>query len=161
MRATANLPQCVNAHEPVWRSSQLNWGGDAISPRLQRVLQRLNQTTRSRLSGDMLDDIQQAVEQEFQGRKHWIDYRVSIPLLGRRIYVTLLAGPEARSIQRLISEGQWARRKQLLLYGVIAVFIATFSLTALAVFLYLAKAAAGIDLFEGPSLFHPLLAVGA
>lgn len=51
---------------------------------------------------------------------HRIDFRTSIPFFGRRYYLTILAGPERRSLERLLSEGQLAQGKPLLVYGLVA-----------------------------------------
>lgn len=51
---------------------------------------------------------------------HRIDLRTSVPLLGKRYYITLLAGPERRSLERLEKEGQLDARKAVLVYAAIA-----------------------------------------
>jgi hypothetical protein len=53
--------------------------------------------------------------------KHWVNVRLSVPLLFGRYYVTIVAGPERRSYERLKSEKY---RHPLLTFGnLIAYFI--------------------------------------
>lgn len=87
---------------------------------------------------------------------HVIDYRVSVPFLGRRYYFAFFAGHEQRGLVRLVAESQ---RKSWL--------HTTFSLSALTMFtsamvmstlatVYLLKSMAGIDLFEDHFFLHNL-----
>lgn len=90
--------------------------------------------------------------------RHWVDYRVSIPLfLGTRIYVTLLCGKERRSIRRIRSEGQTNVSTLSLAYLAAMFLIGTMAFLAAAVSLYLLKSALGIDIYDDHSFLHNLL----
>ena len=92
---------------------------------------------------------------------HAFDYRASSTFLGRRFYLALFAGAEARSACRLEREGL-SRNLASVLFDV-----ATFCLgmSALICFVtgmvvigaYIIKSALGIDLMEGPSFLHDWL----
>jgi hypothetical protein len=86
---------------------------------------------------------------------HRIDLRVSIPVPTGRWYVTIVAGPERRSAQRLRAEGQTHWLRQAAIY---AMLMALMLWLVVCVFglVYLLKSALGIDLFEGNSPFHAL-----
>jgi len=43
--------------------------------------------------------------------RHWIDYRASIPWMGRSFYLVVMVGKERRSADRVLREGQSALRK--------------------------------------------------
>jgi hypothetical protein len=88
---------------------------------------------------------------------HRIDLRASIPLPRGSWYVTIVAGPERRNVERLRTEGQlnWLRR--MLAYGIIGSLVLASALivACLAVIvLYLLKSAIGINLFEDSSPLH-------
>lgn len=82
---------------------------------------------------------------------HRFDLRASIPLLGRRYYITLLAGPERRSQDRLAREGQLDPGRVALIYAALAAAVMAPLLVVL-----IASAAvsrlAGIDGIEPPLL---------
>ncbi len=89
--------------------------------------------------------------------RHWIDWRVSIPFLGRRYYVTLLFGKERRDLARLHQEGQLSLSRIYVVYLILAL-AGLVLMSALMLFaLYLAKSTLGMDVFEGPSEFHEIL----
>lgn len=92
---------------------------------------------------------------------HAFDYRASTSFLGRRFYLAVLAGAEARSSSRLDQEGL-SRRLPSVLFDVAMFCLGTSVLICLAtgiavVWAYVAKSALGIDLTEGPSFLHDLL----
>jgi len=89
---------------------------------------------------------------------HSFAYRLSSSIFGKRFYVALFIGPEQRSEERLELEEQ---RGSLLGFffdvstmAFLIVFALIFVTGASVVIAYLIKTAAGIDLFEGPSIFH-------
>ena len=88
---------------------------------------------------------------------HLIDYRVSVPLFGKRFYVTLLAGRERRSLSRLAAEGQIRFAQITTLYAMFLGLGMAAILVAIVLVLYFVKAALGLDLFEGESALHDML----
>jgi predicted metal-dependent phosphoesterase TrpH len=70
------------------------------------------------LPGHVLDSFTMAQVQAIRAAirhdapsRHWVDYRASIPWLGRSFYLVILAGKERRSADRVLREGQKAFRK--------------------------------------------------
>jgi len=86
--------------------------------------------------------------------QHWIDYRVSLPIFGRRIYLTILAGRERRSLTRLKHEGQISLAITSISYVVTTWMIASALIVSLVTVLYILKTIIGLDLIEGPSFMH-------
>lgn len=87
--------------------------------------------------------------------RHRIDLRASVPLPGGRWYVTILAGRERRSPDRLRAEGQthWLRRATV--YVMLMSLVLWLAVCVL-VAIYLVKSALGLDLFDGASPLHIL-----
>ena len=71
---------------------------------LERQHERLEQETREGLSDNASASPRKAPGGEPWGNDHPVNIRLSIPLLFGRYYVTLLAGKERRSGERLASE---------------------------------------------------------
>ncbi|NJN85275.1 MAG: hypothetical protein HC881_01755 [Leptolyngbyaceae cyanobacterium SL_7_1] len=69
----------------------------------QQVVNRIPPATLATFTDEQLDALQQAF-QYFSWRKHPVDVRLSIPWIGRGIYLVVLAGRERRSVQRLQSD---------------------------------------------------------
>ncbi len=84
---------------------------------------------------------------------HKIDLRVSIPLPTGRWYVTVVAGPERRSADRLRSEGQTHWLRQAVIYIMLMALLLWLAACVIAI-VYLLKSALGIDFFEGNSPLH-------
>ncbi len=84
---------------------------------------------------------------------HRIDLRASIPLPTGRWYVTIVAGPERRSAERLRSEGQMHWLRQSAIY-VMLMSLALWLMVCAVALIYLLKIALDIDLFEGNSPLH-------
>ena len=84
---------------------------------------------------------------------HAIDLRASLPLPGGSWYVTIVAGRERRSPDRLEREGQTHRLRQAAVY-VVGSAVVLWLLVCAAVCAYLLKSALQIDLFDGPSPLH-------
>lgn len=92
---------------------------------------------------------------------HAFDYRASTSFLGRRFYLAVLAGAEARSRSRLEREGL-SRRFPSVLFDIVAFCLGTSTLICLAagvavVWAYVVKSALGIDLMQGHSFLHDWL----
>ncbi len=90
------------------------------------------------------------------GSAHVIDYRVSLPLFGRRYYFACFVGCEQRSLERLAEECQrksWLHTAFTLM--AVAVGLATGLMCVLAT-AYLVKSMMGIDLFEDHFFLHRL-----
>ena len=68
---------------------------------------------------------------------HAIDYRVSLPLFGRRFYFTMLLGRERRSLERLRKEGQLSRRTIPIALLLLACLFVGFGAAYLTILLYL------------------------
>jgi hypothetical protein len=113
---------------------------------------------RAALTDDQITRLSALMTPPSAAGTHTIAYRVSTWLFGQRIYVALLTGLEARSPGRVRRDGQNMSGlafllRVVLVCGWITLAAATLALAGV-VTLYLAKSFAGIDLMEGPSLFH-------
>ena len=84
---------------------------------------------------------------------HIIDLRASVPLPGGRWYVTVLAGRERRSADRLAQEGQTSWLRRMMVYMLISSALLWLIVCAI-VLAYIAKSAIGLDLFDGASPLH-------
>ncbi len=71
---------------------------------LERQHDRLEQETREELSDNSSASVRKAPGGEPWGNDHPVNIRLSIPLLVGRYYVTIVAGKERRSGERLASE---------------------------------------------------------
>ena len=71
---------------------------------LERQHERLEQETRGELSDNSSGSVRKAPGGEPWGNDHPVNIRLSIPLLFGRYYVTIMAGKERRSSERLASE---------------------------------------------------------
>ncbi len=71
---------------------------------LERQHERLEQETREELSDNSSASTRKAPGGEPWGNDHPVNIRLSIPLLFGRYYVTIVAGKERRSGERLASE---------------------------------------------------------
>lgn len=85
---------------------------------------------------------------------HVIDYRVSIPFMGRRFYITLLAGRERRSLTRLAREAQLHARHIATFYAVLLLVLGCLTVSGTILLGYVVKSALDIDIMDGPSMFH-------
>lgn len=94
--------------------------------------------------------IKQAFAERHRG-SHFVDLRVSLPLLLGRLYCVLIVGPERRARPRRRRERQAHPLATAANLTVLAGFGALL-LAALAGLLYLLKSALGIDLVPGFSL---------
>lgn len=70
---------------------------------LERFLKNLPENVASSFNAEQLQAMQNAL-QATQWRRHPVDIRLTVPLLWKKFYVVLVAGPERRSQQRLRSD---------------------------------------------------------
>ncbi len=101
---------------------------------LERQHERLEQETREGLSDNSSASTRQAPGGEPWGNNHPVNIRLSIPLLLGRYYVTIVAGKERRSGERLASE---RKKHPLMKFGnlvVMAVCGTIYGLIALSMF---------------------------
>lgn len=81
---------------------------------------------------------------------HRLELRASVPCLGRRYYVTVLAGRERRSLERLAREGQLDVGRALAVYAVIGAVL-------LGPVVVLVAVAAGVSRLAGVEGLEPPL----
>jgi hypothetical protein len=126
---------------------------DADRPfEFQRMLRRLPANVLSTLTPLQLDAISDALIPD--APTHAVDYRASIPFMGRRFYITLLAGRERRSLARLAREAQLRAKHVAAFYSVALLVLGCLTVTGSIIIGYVAKSALDIDLMDGPSLLH-------
>ncbi|MEZ5850111.1 MAG: hypothetical protein R3D68_05590 [Hyphomicrobiaceae bacterium] len=87
--------------------------------------------------------------------KHGLALRASFKLFGKRYYLAAFGGEDCRNIERLRSEGQTDAIPVGITFLIVFGLVAIYGLVPLAFLLYFVKSALGIDLFDGPSPFHP------
>jgi hypothetical protein len=87
------------------------------------------------------------------GQRHVVDLRASAPFPWGRYYVTILAGRERRSAERLRAEHQSHWTRQVAMYALFASVLLALA-TGYLVILYLIKCALGINVFTGRSPLH-------
>lgn len=77
---------------------------------LDKLLGYLPPHIAASLDPQQLDALQvafhQALLEQTRRRRHPVDLRISLPFIGSRFYLVLLAGPERRSRERLASDRQ-------------------------------------------------------
>lgn len=119
-------------------------------PFLERFFSRIPRHLVGSFSDDQLLAIKQAFA-ESTPRSHSLDLRLSLPLLMRRFYLVIIAGPERRERARRLRDR--ARRSPM------RVINTAFSLAVLVIVLlaflgalYILKSAFGIDLLPDTSL---------
>jgi hypothetical protein len=132
------------------------------TPRLLTVQRTLRHGTLmpiyTRSIATCFNGIASGAEPPAQSKRAWsgahrIDLRASVPLPSGRWYVTILAGPERRSEDRLREEGQthWTRRAAIY---VMLMSLALWLVVCLIALAYVAKSALGIDVTDGHSPMH-------
>lgn len=119
-----------------------------------RMLYRLPAPIRESLTLEQLAAISDALVPD--PPSHAIDYRVSVPFFGKRFYITLLAGRERRSLERLAREAQLRAKHIASFYSVALLLLSCIFMIALVLLGYVAKSALNIDLMDGPSFLHHL-----
>lgn len=138
------------------------WTGGIVSeqkfpshPAFERLLARMPVQVRATLTTEQLMALSLASVPAIA--PHIVDYRVSIPFLGKRFYLTVLAGRERRSLARLAGEGQLPSVKLAKLNATTVGYGLAIALFAAMIALLLAKLALGIELFEGGADAHAVL----
>lgn len=95
-------------YAPVWTGQPVAAVGPEsqppFHPAFERLLKRLPEEHRSALTDEQLRAL--ALASIPSPSNHSIEYRVSVPFLGRHYYLTVFAGREQRSLARLVAEGQ-------------------------------------------------------
>ncbi len=133
--------------------------GPAYAPSrdLQHLLQAIPASAGIRFSNEHLAALDVAIERTRlrQGR-HSLDFRVSLPVLGKRYYLVLLGGKERRSRARLRSDGQDAARRLWIGYALVVSVLFSASVVFGIMLLYLVKSMLGIDVFDEHSVMHDL-----
>jgi hypothetical protein len=84
------------------------------------------------------------------------DLKVSLPTLSGPVFLRLIVGTERRNFPRLVKERQTSKRTIAFTYAVIGWLAASSSGFGFFCVAYLVKSALGINLWSGPSPFHPL-----
>ncbi len=96
---------------------------------LERQHERLERETREGLSDNSSATVRKAPGGEPWGNDHPVNIRLSIPLLFGRYYVTIVAGKERRSGERMASE---RKKHPLMKLGNLAVMAACGTICGLA-----------------------------
>ncbi len=96
---------------------------------LEREHERLEQETREELSDNSSASVRKAPGGEPWGNDHPVNIRLSIPLIFTRYYVTIVAGKERRSGERMASE---RKKHPLMKLGNLAVMAACGTICGLA-----------------------------
>ena len=91
------------------------------NPAFRRVVQNIPDDVLSTFGPEQLSAIETALR--YQGARHSIDFRASIPWFGNRNYVVFLFGRDTRSIERLRRDGQLAFGRIAVTFGFLVVFI--------------------------------------
>lgn len=95
---------------------------------LDKLLSYLPPHIAASLDSQQLDALQQAfhqaLQQQTRSRRHPVNLRLSVPFIGSRFYLVVLAGPERRSRERLASDRQlypiWTPGNLLVILGATA-----------------------------------------
>ncbi len=117
---------------------------------LERHHERLEQETREELSGNSSVSSRKAPGGEPWGNDHPVNIRLSIPLLFGRYYVTIVAGKERRSGERLAGE---RKKHPLMKLGNLAVMAACGTICGLAALSMVQLAIAYVLLRSGTMTF--------
>lgn len=145
-------------YAPVWRASDGQTAAAPIAglrPHLQRLLNEMPAAVRQTFTLEQIACLESALRPK--PSPHKIDWRVSIPVFGRRYYLTVFFGRERRSLTRLLEEGQ------IDLSRISATYAAAIGIGGALLFLvcvlvgYVLKSALGIDLQAGDSALHQMI----
>ena len=127
------------------------------SAELSRIISALPICCKTKFTPELLSALDVAMARTRQRpNSHKIDYRVSVPVFGRRYYIVLLAGKERRTIARISSEGHNKTWRITLAYAILMSALACAGLVGIIVLLYFVKTMVGVDLFEQNSILHGL-----
>lgn len=151
----------LDPHAPVWiqRDGHSTASPAAPShPQFERIMAQIPLAVRQSFSQEQLAALAHATLPATA--RHAIDYRISVPFFGRRYYLTIFAGRERRSLERLLREGQAMLSRALTFYTVAICSLAGISVVTGLVVFYLAKSLIGIDLFDGNPMYDALQDIG-
>ena len=114
-------------------------------PALQSLMERLPQPVRDSFTEEQLAALKLALAARSWGR-HAIDWRGTLRLWRYRYYIVFLVGRNRRTLTRgELQIGLWLQAILVLLFLALCTLLGLLAL-------YIAKSAAGIDLFPGFSL---------
>lgn len=154
---TTPVPVERHYYSPVWS------GGGAQAPVIAndlyhvnfvRFLRRLPAEVVQKFDAATLTAISRATIPE--KTHHTIEHRVSLPFFGRRFYMAFFAGPERRSMDRLLQEQQVHIRRVAFSSAVLIAVLIVVGFTFMTMGLYAIKSASGIDVFQDTSVFHDI-----
>lgn len=89
------------------------------NPALERFLRRLPEDVANSFTTEQLQALQTAL-QSTEWRQHPVDIRLTIPLLWKKFYFVLIAGPDRRSKHRRIYAPVWRPANILFAMGLIS-----------------------------------------
>ncbi len=138
-------------YAPAWMPDAASSApGQVISahPAFDRMMARLPFSMRSSFTVEQMTAL--ALASVPIDAPHLLDYRVSVPVLKRRYYVSLLIGRERRSMSRLVQSGQTKRRRIMAAYAVATCSLIVVSAMVIVIAAVLLKLLLGIDVIEGP-----------
>jgi hypothetical protein len=148
-------------HAPVW----VQGGGQPSAspaipshPVFERIMAQMPLAIRQTFTPEQLAALSHATLPATA--KHAIDYRISLPFFGRRYYLTILAGREQRSLNRLLREGQLMLSRAVAFYTFAIGGLAGVAVIAAMLVLYVMKGLLGVDLFEGSPMHDALQNIG-
>ncbi len=108
--------------------------GKSANHTFDRLAARLPAAILATLTPDQISAIEQAIRPA--EARHRIDFRVSIPWIGRRYYIALFAGHESRSIERLRREGQLSIGRVAGTYGALLAVVSALMILSAGVLAY-------------------------
>ncbi|MFM1816598.1 MAG: hypothetical protein RLZ98_3293 [Pseudomonadota bacterium] len=110
---------------------------DLESPQLKGLMMRIPEDVRGSFSTAQ----RTALARAMAASRHSFQFQVSLPVPGRRYYLAVFAGRERRSAQRLRHEGQLARMRVAVAYGLALWLFFTVSGAGAMALLYLLRSA--------------------
>jgi len=89
-------------------------------------------------------------------KNHSIDYSATINWFGKRYYLSVVGGPESRSLP--LGKLNFCTRRLIPMVGhVLGIYILVAAMVVpLILLLYFVKSVLAVDFFDGPSLLHGL-----
>ena len=142
-------------HAPAWREpGEAEANARPYGANLSALLHRMPHHAARTFTTAQLRLLDSLISQAPPSGGHAIDYRVSLPLFGRRYYLTILAGRERRNTQRLARERQSAWTRVFTAYIVASWLLASVLVALGFIAIYVMKSIAGVDVDKGPSFLH-------
>jgi len=150
-------PQSDDTPRPYFVDRAGHGGNYEPSPDLSRLLAAIPRGASAAFTPEHLAALDVAIAQtRSRPANHRIDFRVSVPVFGRRYYFVLLGGKERRSYERLTREGHNSTWRMSLAYAFLAGTIASTSMVVVFLLLYVFKSMLGIDIFPEHSFLHDI-----